>query len=193
MRGGTRSPAVRDAGVVRVRVVREVAAENNISSVRANSDKPCTGPRPARAAPPGETHMIGWSCTPRPHAKRRCGTHLGRARRHRRRFRAPARCRSETGVPSRSRRSTQTATTPPAALRAAVPVRRPSPGGLAGVACRYFWGASVVISSVTAKRSNQLRRRSCTRRKFVGGRLRLCQPSVSRTIAVGIFRILSAR
>ena len=31
--------------------------------------------------------------------KRRCGTHVGRARRHRRRFRAPARCRPEVGVP----------------------------------------------------------------------------------------------
>ena len=28
-----------------------------------------------------------------------CGTHVGRARRHWRRFRAPARCRSETGAP----------------------------------------------------------------------------------------------
>lgn len=81
----------------------------------------------------------------------------------------------------------------------------PSPAGTRDLRCvlqrgrsgdrravRQFCWASVVIASVTANRSNQLRSRSCTRRKFVGGRLRLCQPSVSRTIAVGIFRILSA-
>ena len=35
--------------------------------------------------------MTGFPRTPRPHEKRWCGTHIGRARRHRCRFRAPAR------------------------------------------------------------------------------------------------------
>ena len=52
--------------------------------------------RPRRYAPlcrppPGETPMTGFPRTPRPHEKRWCGTHIGRARRHRCRFRAPAR------------------------------------------------------------------------------------------------------
>ena len=34
---------------------------------------------------------------------RGCGTHIGRAQRHRHWFRAPARCRPEVGVPSRPR------------------------------------------------------------------------------------------
>ena len=36
------------------------------------------------------------------HSKRWCGTHGGRASRHERWFRAPARCRSETGAPFRA-------------------------------------------------------------------------------------------
>ena len=43
--------------------------------------------------------MIGSARSPRPQRKGGAGTHVGRARRHRRGFRAPARCRSETGVP----------------------------------------------------------------------------------------------
>ena len=42
--------------------------------------------------------MIGSSCTPSPVMKGR-GSHIGVAQRHRRGFRAPARCRSETGAP----------------------------------------------------------------------------------------------
>ena len=52
----------------------------------------CAGPhreKPTCSSPPFTPPALkGW-----------CGTHVGRARRHWRRFRAPARCRSETGAP----------------------------------------------------------------------------------------------
>ena len=53
------------------------------------------------------------------------------SRRHWCRFRAPARCRSETGAPSRPRASSRLAMRDLAARRAAVPVCRPPPGELA--------------------------------------------------------------
>ena len=60
------------------------------------------GPWPAfrrsRAMPVG-----GRSAQLHFHSKRWCGTHVGRAQRHERWFRAPARCRSETGAPCAQR------------------------------------------------------------------------------------------
>ena len=43
--------------------------------------------------------MTGFSRTPRPHEKRWRGTHIGRARRHRCRFRAPARADRSSAFP----------------------------------------------------------------------------------------------
>ena len=63
------------------------------------STRPSRPGGPRCWAPPGELPRgSGPPFTP-PALKGWCGTHVGRARRHWRRFRAPARCRSETGAP----------------------------------------------------------------------------------------------
>ena len=71
--------------------------------------------------------MIGSACTPSPVMKKR-GPHPGMAQRHRRRFRAPARCQSEAGVPSRTRAFSRSArralrpSGPRAGLKTGVPL-----------------------------------------------------------------------